>query len=222
MDSKCVNILNKINNYNIHKKLNQINKKINKLKNETETLDLLFLNQIGIVISQNDPIFKEKNIKNLLGPIIFNISCFYVPTFDDINNKVQELIDEGKKYIIITDSNAVSKIIDLIYEYKDILFTTINSTDTTYSNISNLKKMLPDNNNLSKICLNNINVDYINFFKKLKVIGIYDSSNNNQKNLKEQFDKNNKYEFNIIWFDVIDFNINEWNDIISNIDYYLD
>jgi len=220
MDSKCINILNKINSFNISKKINKINKKINKLELETETLDLLFLNQIGIVISNDDIIFREDEIKEILGFNIFNISCFYVPTYKDIKNKVQELIDNNRKYIIVTDSQAISEIIDLIFEYKDILFTSIDSTDTNYSNISNLKKMLPDNNNLSKICLNNINIDFNNFNKKLKIIGIYDSSINYQNNLKEQYDKNNIYEFNIIWFDVINFNINEWNNTISNIDYY--
>ena len=239
MDSKCINILNNLSyNYcKIEKKFRKINNRIKKIQKEIDIIDNLFLQEIAFVWADEDLSFERDKIKKILGDIIYNTCAFEVDSYNDINNKVQELIDEGRKYIIVSDTDAVTSIIDLIFEYKDILFISINSTDTRYSNISNLKKMLPDNLFMAKSIVQNFNIDnsvLTNEFNNLILIGLYDSDGLFSSDLFNQINLENSKLLNlkIEWFDTFEYNsgneeqkkqwLNKWNNFINNLNYAFD
>jgi hypothetical protein len=239
MDSKCVNTLNCLSyNYgNIDKKLRKINNRIKKLQKEINIIDNLFLEQIAFVWASEDSSFQRDRVKKILGEDIFNTCAFEVETYSDIKNKVQELIDKGIKYIIVTDTASVSTIIDLIFEYKDIQFISINSTDIKFSNISNLKKMLPDNTFMAKSIVEAFSIDYnilTNNINKLNIIGLYDSDGLFSSDLFNQINIQNSQLLNIEikWFDTFIYNsgneqqkkqwLNEWIGYLNNLNYSFD
>jgi hypothetical protein len=239
MDSKCVNILNQLSeNYcNIDKRLSKINKRILKLQKEINIIDDLFLQQIAFVWATEDINFEKDKVKKILGFNIFETCAFEVPTYNDTKSLIQQLIDDGRKYIIVTNSSAVSAIIDLVYEYKDVQFITINSTDTTYSNISNLKRLEPDNSKIATAIASAFTEDYNIFLteeNQMKILGIYDSTDSFSKNLFEQINLVNSELLNITikWFDSSVYRngdamqkeawLEEWNDFLNELDYEFD
>jgi hypothetical protein len=239
MDSNCVNILNNLSyNYcKIDNKLRKINNRIKKLQKEIDIIDNLFLEQIAFIWATEDFSFERDKVKKTLGEDIFNTCAFEVDTYNDIKNKVQELIDQGRKYIITTNTSSVSSIIDLIYEYKDILFISINSTDTRYSNISNLKKMEPDNSFLAKTIVQAFSEDYNIFktdFNKLNVVGLYDSNGLFSTDLFNLINIENSklININIKWFDTYKYLsgneqqkkewLKEWTTYFNDLNYSFD
>jgi hypothetical protein len=239
MDSKCVNILNNLssNFCKLDNRLRKINNRIKKIQKEVNIIDNLFLEQIAFVWATEDFAFETDKVKKSLGEDIFNTCAFEVDTFIDIKNKVQELIDEGRKYIIVTNTASVSSIIDLIYEYKDILFISINSTDTKFSNISNLKKMLPDNSFMAKTIIEAVSQDYNIFItesNKMKVVGLYDSDGLFSTDLFNKINIENSKLLNIEikWFDTFKYLsgneiqkkewLIEWNQYFNNLNFTFD
>jgi hypothetical protein len=247
MDSNFTNTINflcsNLKKYEnkINKSVKIFNKELNFIQDEINILNNLNLNQIALIIFRNNNFFYTKEaLKINLGLDIYNAVVYWVENIPDINEKAEELIQNGKKYIVVTISESVealTKPINLLQkylpEYPNIQFISNQSTQTDFSGILNLKKLLPDNSYFAKGFIENCYNDYFILndafsLRKLTLIGFYDAKSFYSFNLKEQIDIQNQNQLNlpIFWFDFNDFIeknpviIQDWKNLMNNINYY--
>jgi hypothetical protein len=106
MDSKCTNLLNCLSSnqkkYNkiVNKNIKKFNLELNEIQKEINSLNNLNLDLVSLIVSRDDVFLNEPLLRIILGLDFFNAIVNFVPTYNDIEQKVKEELENGKKYII--------------------------------------------------------------------------------------------------------------------------
>jgi hypothetical protein len=231
MDSKCTNLLNclssnqKIYNKIVNKNIIKFNQELNEIQKEINSLNNLNLDLVSLIVSRDDVFLNEPILRIILGSDFFNTIVNFVPTYNDIEQKVKEQLEIGKKYILVGfgSFNEVFETIFYLTElYPDRLFITFANAQR-FLNKNNIKSLQPNNLGYAKpyveLIIKDYNNLYINENKKLKVVGLYNKFQNPESKilLDELLAPFNIY---IDWFDTTSFNPNEWLQYLNNLDYY--
>jgi hypothetical protein len=234
MDSQFSNILNSIvsNNsyYNniVNKNINKFNKELNEIQKEINSLNNLSIDLVSLVVSKDDIFLREDILRIIIGLDFYNAIVNFVPTYDDIEPKVKELLEQGKKYIIV-GFGRFNEVFDTIFYltelYPDVLFITL-ANAPRFLRKKNIKSLQPTSIKFSEEYFKLLKKDYddlyINENKKLKIVGLYSSLDTTLtvKLFIDEFAK--KVGIEIFWIEAENYNQKIWYDYLNNLDYYFE
>jgi hypothetical protein len=234
MDSQYTNNINylcsNLKKYEnkVNKNVKIFNKELNEIQKEINILNNLSLDLISLIISRDDIFANEAILRIILGYDFYNAIVNFVPTYNDIQDKVKEQLEIGKKYIIV-GIGRFNEVFDTIYYltelYTDVLFITFANAER-FLRKKNIKSLQPTTIKFSEEYFKLLKKDYDDLYidenKKLKIVGLYSSLDTTltAKLFIDEFAKNAGIE--IFWIEKENYNEKIWYDYLNNLDYYFE